>query len=214
VQKHFPRIYETCMAHNVDITEDVIPVRPAADYSMGGVRADLDGKTNVARLYAAGEVAANGVHGASRLPSNALPEGLVCGARAGRAMREVKKSASAARGEPKTAYSNGPVDAGMEELIRQIQDLMWKEVGIVRTRVGMQKAIKSLEEMTPKVAHPKTRRAYEASHLHIAALLTARSAVAREESRGSHYRMDAPDHDDKKFLKHSFVRGDKVVFLF
>ncbi len=216
VQKHFARIYETCMAHNVDITEDVIPVRPAADHSMGGVRTDLDGKTNVAGLYAAGETAATGVHGASRLPSNTLLEGLVYGARAGRAMREVKKSPSATGVEPKAAYSNGPVDAGMEELIRQVQDLMWKEVGIVRTRVGMQKAIKSLEEMAPKVAHPKTRRAYEAAHLHTAALLTARSAVAREESRGSHYRMDAPDHDDKKFLKHSVVRGggDKVVFLF
>jgi L-aspartate oxidase len=214
VQKHFAHIYETCMAHNVDITEDVIPVRPAADYSMGGVRADLDGKTSVAGLYAAGEVAATGVHGASRLPSNGLLEALVCGAGAGRAMRELKKAPSAADGEPKAAYSNGPVDAGMEELIRQIQDLMWKEVGIVRTRMGMQKAIKSLEEMAPKVAHPKTRRAYEALNLHTAALLTARSAVARDESRGSHYRMDAPDHDDKKFLKHSVVRGDKVVFLF
>ena len=214
VQKHFARIYETCMAHNVDITEDVIPVRPAAEYGIGGVRADLDGKTNVAGLYAAGETAATGVHGANRLPSNALLEALVCGARAGRAMRELRKSPSATGIEPKAAYSNGPVDAGMEELIRQIQDLMWNEVGIVRTRVGIQKAIKSLEEMAPKLAHPKTRRAYEASHLHVAALLTARSAVARDESRGSHYRMDAPDHDDGKFLKHSVVRGDKVVFLF
>ena len=214
VQKHFASIYETCMAHNVDITEDVIPVRPAAHYSIGGVRADLDGKTNVAGLYAAGEAAATGVHGASELPSNALLEGLVCGARAGRAMREIKRSPSAAGIEPKAAYSNGPVDAGMEELIRQIQDLMWNQVGIVRTRAGIQKAIKSLEEMAPKVAHPKTRRGYEASHLHIAALLTARSAGARDESRGSHYRMDAPDHDDRKFQKHSVVRGDKVVFLF
>ena len=129
-------------------------------------------------------------------------------------MRDQKKSPSATGIEPKAAYSNGPVDAGMEELIRQIQELMWTEVAVVRTRMGVQKAIKSLEEMAPKVAHPRTRRAYEASHLHIAALLTARSAAARDESRGSHYRMDAPDHDDKKFLKHSVVRGDKVVFLF
>ena len=216
VQKHFAHIYETCMANNVDITEDVIPVRPAADFSIGGVRADLDGRTNVAGLYAAGETAATGVHGARQLPSNALLEAVVCGARAGKAMREQKKSPSTAGIEPKAAYSNGPVDAGMEELIRQIQDLMWNEVGIVRTRLGIQKAIKSLEEMAPGVAHPKTRRAYEASHLHAAALLAARSAAARDESRGSHYRMDAPDRDDKKFLKHSVIRSgsDKVVFLF
>jgi L-aspartate oxidase len=212
VQKRFPRVYATCMQHNVDITEDVIPVRPAAHYSMGGVRTDLDGKTNIAGLYAAGEVAANGVHGANRLASNALLEGLVYGARAGKTMREESKSVPAGS-QPSAAYSNGPVDAGIEELITQIQLALENEVGIVRTRLGMQKAIKSLEEMAPRLAHPRTRRAHEASNLHLAGLQVARSAVAREESRGAHYRMDYPDHDDKKFLKHLVVRGDKVVFL-
>jgi L-aspartate oxidase len=214
VQKHFPRIYSAFMAHNIDITEDVIPVRPAAHYCVGGVRTDLDGKTNIAGLFAAGEVAATGVHGANRLPSNAVLEGLVFGARAGRAMREIDKIAPKASAEPEAAYSNGPVDAGLEELIGQIQDLMWNEVGIVRTRTGMQKAIKALEEMTPKLAQPKTRRRHEAANLHLTALLLARSALAREESRGSHYRMDNPDHDDKKFLKHSVVKaGGNVRFL-
>ena len=213
VQKYFPRIYATCMAHNVDITEDVIPVRPAAHYCVGGIRTDLDGKSNIPGLYAAGEVAATGVHGANRLPSNALLEGLVFGARAGRAMNSVKKPVTRTPAEPRAAYSNGPVNMAFEEIIRQIQDVMWSDVGIVRTRQGMQKAVKTLEEMSPKVAHPKTRRAYEASNLHLAALLLARSALAREESRGAHYRMEYPDHDDKKFLKHSVVRGDKVVFL-
>jgi L-aspartate oxidase len=106
------------------------------------------------------------------------------------------------------------VDAGIEDLIGQIQLILENEIGIVRTRMGMQKAIKTLEEMAPRLAHPKTRRSYEASNLHLAALLLARSALAREESRGAHYRMEYPDHDDKKFLKHSVVRGDKVVFLF
>ena len=213
VQKHFPRVYETCMAHNVDITEDVIPVRPAAQFCMGGVRIDLDGRTSLGRLFAAGEVAATGVHGANRLPSNALLEALVYGARAGKAMRDTERVSFTPESQPKAAYSNGPVDAGVEELIGQIQDLMWSEVGIVRTRMGMQKAVKTLEEIAPRLAHPKTRRGYEASNLHLTALLVARSALAREESRGSHYRMEYPDHDDKKFLKHSIVRGDKVVFL-
>jgi L-aspartate oxidase len=106
------------------------------------------------------------------------------------------------------------VDAGVEELIGQVQDLMWKDVGIVRTRTGMQNAVKTLEQMGPKVAHPRTRRSHEAANLHLTALLVARSALAREESRGAHYRMEYPDHDDKKFLKHSVVRGEKIVFLF
>ncbi len=214
VQKRFPRIYATFMKHNVDITEDVIPVRPAAHFSIGGVRTDLNGQTSLAGLYAAGETAATGVHGANRLPSNALLEGLVFGARAGKAMREeLQHPRTAASGQKKAASQNGPVDAGIEELIGQIQDVMWKGAGIVRTRSGMQEAIKMLVGLASRVAHPRTRRGYEAANLHLAGLLVARSALAREESRGAHYRIDYPGHDDKKFLKHSVVKGDSVRFI-
>jgi len=213
VQKHLPRVYAACMRYNVDITEDLIPVRPAAHFCLGGVRTDLNGRTSLAGLFAAGETATTGLHGANRFPSNSLLESLVYGARAGKAMREELKPSSMPSREPKAAYSNGPVDPGVEDLITQIQTVMWNDVGIVRTRMGMQKAIKTLDEMTPKLAQPKTRRAYEAANLHLAGLLVARSALAREESRGAHYRMDYSDHDDKKFLKHSVVRGDSVRFL-
>lgn len=213
IQKQFHRIYETCMAHNLDITEDVIPVRPAALFCMGGVRTDLEGKTSIHGLYAAGEVACTGVHGANRLPSNALLESLVFGARSGEAMGKVAKVAPNARPEPHAVYSNSPVDAAVEDAIAQVQTLMWKEVGIVRTRAGMQKAVKALEQLAPTIEQGKTRRACEAGNLHLAALLVARSALAREESRGAHYRMEYPDHDDRKFLKHSVVRGEKIVFL-
>jgi L-aspartate oxidase len=214
MQKRFPRIYATCMKLNIDITEDVIPIRPAAHFAIGGVRTDLNGKTSLAGLYAAGETAATGVHGANRLASNSLLEGLVYGARAGRAMREELKAARrSAIGQKKAASQNGPVDAGIEELIGQIQDIMWKDAGIVRTRVGIQEAIKVIESLSPRVAHPRTRRAHEAANLHLAGLLVARSALAREESRGAHYRIDYPGHDDKKFLKHSVVKGESLRFV-
>jgi L-aspartate oxidase len=214
VQKRLPRIYATCMRHNIDITGDVIPIHPAAHYSIGGVRATLDGKTSLAGLYAAGETAATGVHGANRFPSNSLLEGLVYGARAGKAMREELKHTRKAANLPKKAASqNGPVDAGIEELIGQLQDTMWRGAGVVRTRAGMQEAIRVLEAMSARLAHPRTRRSHEAANLHLAGLLVARSALAREESRGAHYRTDYPAHDDKKFLKHSAVKGESVRFV-
>ncbi len=172
VQKRFPRIYSTCLQYNVDITEDLIPIRPAAHYSMGGVRTDLNGKTSLTGLYAAGEAAATGVHGANRLASNSLLEGLVYGARAGEAMREELKQPRKQASSPKKAASqNGPVDAGLEDVIGQIQDIMWKDAGIVRTRMGMNGAIKALEALAARLANPHTRRGWEAANLHRAGLL-------------------------------------------
>jgi L-aspartate oxidase len=214
VQKRFSRIYATCMKHNIDITEDVIPIRPAAHSAIGGVRTNLDGKTSLDGLYAAGEVASSGVHGANRFPSNSLLEALVFGARAGKAMREeLKMLRRSAAHEKKAASQNGPVDAGVEQLIEQIQDAMWKGAGIVRTRAGMEEAIKVLEGLAARVAHPRTRRSQEAANLYLAATLVARSALAREESRGAHYRTDYPAPDDKNFLKHSVVTKGTVRFV-
>ena len=213
VQKRFPRIHALCMKHNIDITEDVIPVRPAAHCTIGGVRTDLQGKTGLAGLYAAGEVASTGVHGANRFPSNSILEALVFGEHAGKAMRaELSREPAIEREEKKAASQNGPVDAGIEEVIAQIQDLMWRHAGVVRTRAGMEEAVKALQTLLPKVAHPRTRRAHEAANLHLVSLLVTRSALAREESRGVHYRTDYPSHDDRKFAKHSVVAAENVRF--
>jgi L-aspartate oxidase len=213
LKKRFPRIYSTCMEYNVDITTDLIPIRPAAHYAMGGVKTDLEGRTNVAGLYAAGEAAATGVHGANRLASNSLLEGLVFGARAGMHMRsELKTSPKHKEEKHRPAASNGPVDAATENLIRQMQDLMWNKVGIVREGSGLRTAIQELQGFSAKTAYAQTRRAYEAKNINLAGLLVARSALAREESRGAHYRLDFPDKNDAKFLKHSVVRGESVRF--
>jgi L-aspartate oxidase len=213
VEKRFPRIYATCLEYNIDITTDLIPIRPAAHYAMGGVRTDLDGRTTVPGLFAAGEAAATGVHGANRLASNSLLEGLVFGARAGKVMRDQLRHQTAKPAKNQgAAFSNGPVDAGTEETIGQIQDLMWQDVGIVRTGAGLKRALQQLEQIAPRIARPHTRRACEAQNLHLTGRLVARSALAREESRGAHYRIDFPAHDDARFLKHSILQGDSIRF--
>ena len=213
IRKRFPRIYATCMQYNIDITGEFVPIRPAAHYAMGGVRTDLEGRATLPGLYAAGEAAGTGVHGANRLASNSLLEGLVFGARAGKKMRdELKAPSQRASGLPPAAYSNGPVSIPVDASVSELQEFMWKNVGIVRTGSGLKEAIKRLGEIAEKVSRPHSRREFEARNLQIVGTLVARSALAREESRGAHYRTDYPDHNDAKFKKHSVVTTDKIRF--
>lgn len=217
LDKRFPRIYETCLKYNLDITVDLIPIRPAAHYSMGGVWTDLDGLTTVGGLYAAGEVACTRVHGANRLASNSLLEGLVFGARAARAMKEDAKGKTGVPIEkaPTADYigDGGAQDmACAEACIREIRELMWRHVGIVRDAKGLKCAIEELERIAPALPRGICRRCSEARNIHQAGLLIARSALARRESRGAHYRTDYPVHDDAKFLKHTVIQGEKIEF--
>jgi L-aspartate oxidase len=214
IRQRFPRIFSTCMQYNIDITSEMIPVRPAAHYAMGGVRTDLHGRTTVSGLYAAGEAAGTGVHGANRLASNSLLEGLVFGARAGRKMRaEFKARLQKVRHAPESAAcSEGTLPVPVENTISQIQELMWKQAGIVRTGSGLKEAIEKLENLGTQLHQPHTRRDFEARNLQINGTLVARSALAREESRGAHYRTDFPDHNDVKFRKHSVVAEEKISF--
>lgn len=108
--------------------------------------------------------------------------------------------------------SNGPLDDRSEHLIAQMQDLMWNNVGIVREGTGLRSAIQQLQSLSSKTEHAHSRRAFEARNINIAGLLVARSALAREESRGAHYRVDFPDKNESKFLKHSVVSGESVRF--
>jgi L-aspartate oxidase len=212
IKARFPRIYATCLEYNIDITTELIPIRPAAHYSMGGVRSDLEGRSTLPGLYIAGEVAATGVHGANRLASNSLLEGLVFGARAGQAMRKELDKAHATIRPSQPLASNGPMEMPIEQIVGEIQDLMWRDVGIVRTGAALKRALDQLTQICSRVAHPQTRRGFEARNLHLVGTLVARAALAREESRGAHYRLDFPAHNDAKFLKHSVIRGDSLKF--
>ena len=215
LDQRFPRIYSTCLQYNIDIRTDLIPVRPAAHYAMGGVRTDLEGRTSLPGLYAAGEVACTGVHGANRLASNSLLEGLVYGARAGKAMAAEflpSKTASAQAKESAGTQVNAAGTFKHDELICRVQNLMWQDVGISRHATGLRRAIAELQEIAPCVPTEQARHGWEARNIHQIALLITRSALAREESRGAHYRTDFPVHNDTKFKKHSVLAGDKTLF--
>ena len=186
IQERFPRIYRTCLQYGVDISTSPAPVHPAAHYAMGGVRTNLEGRTNVPRLYAAGEAACTGVHGANRLASNSLLEGVVFGARAGIVMRE----ASGVPSRRQAAPPPGPFPRAVESLVREIA---WEKCGIVRDGAGLKSAVEQLSAI-PAIEDPGARLAdYELRSLHTVALLIAKSALAREESRGAHYRTDFPN---------------------
>ena len=215
VRKRFPTIYATCMRYNIDIATELIPIRPAAHYAMGGVRTDLEGRTSLPGLYAAGEVACTGVHGANRLASNSLLEGLVYGARAAQDMREHVTAHKSSRSKSSTiaapGSSNGQA-AETEKLIQKIQGLMWQHVGVVRDGKALRTVVPQLRELQAQLPTSGDRRAHEAANILEAGLLIARSALAREESRGAHYRLDHPLRNDSKYQKHSVVRGDNISF--
>lgn len=200
----FPRILATCKGFGLDITQDLIPVRPAAHYLMGGVQTDLNGLTSLGGLYAAGEAACTGVHGANRLASNSLLEGLVYGARAGDTMRQDlgKHGGATAKVEP-VAPSNIPSDAN--KWIETIQNVMWRNAGVVRSAAGLREAVQILDSLENRIPPPASRRDCEARNIREAASLVVRSALAREESRGAHFRTDFPEHDDARFKNHSHV---------
>ena len=206
VHSRFPLIADACRLAGFDLARDRIPVGPAAHYVMGGVQTDLDGRTSVPGLYAAGEVACTGVHGANRLASNSLLEGLVFGARAGTAMLADRGSAEWRSELAATVHVPGtPVsEPGQRALptAAEVRALMWSNVGLFRTRTGIAAALDLLEPAWATMAAGMDEGTTgDAEQWRLASLLTvarliARAALRREESRGGHYRSDFPRRDD------------------
>jgi L-aspartate oxidase len=193
--ERFPGISRFLAKYGLDLGRDLIPVRPAAHYLMGGVRTDVNGRTSVPGLYAAGEVACTGVHGANRLASNSLLEGLVFGALAAEAM-EGEEPGPRAQGPASVveARNEAPTgEAATEKWIAELRELMWKDAGLLRDRVGLERAQRGLEALKVTMPRGLSRRAVEARNLLLVAELMVGAALGREESRGAHYRNDFPE---------------------
>jgi L-aspartate oxidase len=201
LRERFPKIYETCKFYNLNIATDLLPVSPASHYCMGGVRTDLHGRTTIAGLYGAGEVTCTGVHGANRLASNSLLEGLVFGARTGRAMAEdnSKFKVQSSKSEPET--SNLKLETSVATAVKKrVKRLMWERVGILRNAESLRRALSELEQISRANLGASSRNFVSV------AMLVARAALWREESRGGHFRTDFPARDDEKWRVHSIQK--------
>ncbi|MGK5638295.1 L-aspartate oxidase [Streptomyces sp. URMC 126] len=211
--ERFPTILAACRAHGIDPVTQPIPVAPAAHYASGGVRTDVRGRTTVPGLYACGEVACTGVHGANRLASNSLLEGLVFAERIAAAVT----ADETAPGEPVPADGPGEPLVAPEDR-HTIQRIMTRGAGVLRSAAGLAEAADRLDAVgraahtDGKSAEPGTE-AWEATNLLLVARVLVAAALRREETRGSHWREDRPDRDDERWRRHLLVtlRPDRTL---
>jgi len=205
--KRFPQINELLESFDIDITRDLIPVRPSAHYMIGGVKTDSSAKTNIENLYACGEIASTGLHGANRLGSNSLLEGLVFGKIAGKIASQSTKAGAAHLKHPLIKYQITPSDRtrlDAADVRNSLRALMWRNVGIARKA---QLLAETQEIITFWQCYVMDKifdspEGWECQNMLTVCLLMAQSAQMRQESRGVHFRIDFPETDDEHFKKH------------
>ncbi|MDH7602126.1 MAG: L-aspartate oxidase [Armatimonadota bacterium] len=218
VREHFPHIYETCLSVGIDITKEWIPIVPAAHYACGGVLTDTNGRTTIENLYACGEVACTGVHGANRLASNSLLEAIVFARRA--ALDTQSRIDTISFGEveefPLEKHSHPVPEDQLDELILELRTAMWKYVGIVRTDERLKKALHVIRNIGNRAEQlyesgRLSPKLLELRNMAQTAELIVRSALWRKESRGLHYNLDYPYTDDVNFKRDTLLvrNGDE-----
>jgi len=196
ITNRFPQIYRFCLDHGLDITKNLIPVAPAAHYIMGGVRTNSWGETNIAGLFAAGETACTGVHGANRLASNSLLEAVVFAQRIveGTLRETTPETSSSSLGDDfRSSLSPRPtLKTVPSPSLSTLQALIWDKVGIIRNRKDLAEAADILAAWQKRLPQPKDRPSHELANLVVTARLVTEAALLREESRGAHFRSDFP----------------------
>jgi L-aspartate oxidase len=212
VRQHFPGIAKVCAEFGLEIATDRVPVRPGAHYMVGGVTVDIEGRTTLPGLWAAGEVTASGLHGANRLASNSLLEGLVFGAVCGRSAAEQARRQPDGFRVPPVAADTAPDNAGrldITDMVNSLRSLMMRNMGITRDRTGLLEAEQKVASWCSYALRRElpTRAGWELQNLLTVARLMIGSALERTESRGVHYRADHPERNDAQWLRHVVCPG-------